>query len=75
MLKLLDIKPEKPYKLRVRFEDNTEKCCNISDFLEKGAFQELKDENLFNQVKNTGISAEWPNELDLSSDTLYAIGQ
>ena len=42
--------------------------------MEKGAFKELTDETLFKRFKNTGFSVEWPNEIDLSSDTLYAIG-
>jgi len=75
MLKLLSIKPLETYKLNVRFEDGKEKTCDMSEFLEKGAFVELKDEALFKQVKNTGFSAEWPNELDISADTLLAIGK
>ena len=60
------------YRLLVTFEDKTEKICEISKFLDIGSFKELKDVTIFNQVKTTGYSVEWPNELDLSADTLLS---
>ena len=36
-----------------------------------GVFQELKDKNYFKLAKNKGYYIEWPNEQDLSSDTLF----
>ncbi len=62
------------YRLQVEFEGRPVKTCDISCFLDKGDFMELRDVELFNRVKNTGFSAEWPNELDLSSDALFHIG-
>lgn len=75
MLKISKIEPLSKYKLKVIFENGEVKTCNISPFMKKGAFRELQDETLFKGMKNTGISVEWPNEVDLSSDTLYAIGK
>ncbi len=74
MLKIKKIDPLNNYQLQVIFENNDERICDISNFLEKGIFTELKDTSTFRQVRNTGYSAEWPNEADLSSDTLLAIG-
>ncbi|OHD05554.1 MAG: hypothetical protein A2086_13110 [Spirochaetes bacterium GWD1_27_9] len=74
MLKIKDIKWVNGYKIKVLFDGNNEKICDLSDFLEKGDFVELKDISLFKQFRNTGLSIEWPNELDLSSDTLFYIG-
>ena len=73
LVKIKSVTPQKNYKLLVMFDNNAEKICDISQFLEIGCFKELKDEYLFNQVKNTEYSIEWPNELDLSSDTLLSI--
>ncbi|MCK5145504.1 DUF2442 domain-containing protein [bacterium] len=75
MLKISKITPLPKSTLKVVFENGDIKICNISQFIEKGAFRELKDESLFKRLKNTGFSVEWPNEIDLSSDTLYAIGK
>ena len=65
----------KDYTIKVLFQNGEEKTCDISVFLDRGIFQELKNKNLFAQAKNTGFSIEWPNGADLSSDTLYAIGK
>lgn len=73
MIKVKSVTPLEDYKLQVIFENNLERTCDISQFLNKGAFSELKDIHLFNQVKSAGYSVEWPNELDLSSDTLLLI--
>jgi hypothetical protein len=73
MKRITDIEILEPYKLKVKFSDNTERICDLTRFLDKGAFKELKDFNLFKRVKNTGFSAEWPNGVDLSSDTLQSI--
>ncbi len=73
MVKVKSVKPMENYRLYVVFENNTEKVCDIRQFLDTGSFNELKDTQLFNQVKNAGYSVEWPNELDLSSDTLLSL--
>ena len=75
MLKIMNIMILSKDTLKVVFENGEEKVCNINQFMDKGAFQELKEESLFKRCKNTGFSVEWPNEIDLSSDTLYAIGK
>lgn len=75
MRKIAEIIAVSKATLKVVFENGEIKTCDISQFMEKGAFQELKDEALFRGLKNTGFSVEWPNEVDLSSDTLYHIGR
>ncbi|MGL5717819.1 MAG: DUF2442 domain-containing protein, partial [Paraclostridium sp.] len=40
-------------------------------YLDKGIFQELKNENIFNAVKVSFDSIEWPNEADIDPETLY----
>ena len=74
MLKITNVGIVQPKKLCVEFEDHTIKTCDISQFMNQGAFAELNDETLFAQMKNTGWSIEWANEFDLSADTLYEIG-
>jgi hypothetical protein len=73
MLKVKNVTPLDGYRLHVVFENSLEKICNLAQFLEIGSFRELKEIQLFNQVKNAGYSVEWPNELDLSTDTLLSI--
>jgi len=73
MFRIKTVKPLKEYKLLVEFENNERRTCDISQFLNIGSFKELRNEELINQVRNEGYSVEWPNELDLSSDTLLRI--
>jgi len=73
MIRIKTVKPLQEYKLLIVFENNEERICDISQFLNVGSFKELRNEALFNQVRNAGYSVEWPNELDLSSDTLLSI--
>ena len=47
---------------------------DVTPFLEKGIFSELKDESYFKQVRVAFGSVEWPNEQDFSKDTLYLLG-
>lgn len=70
MLKVKSVLPLKDYKLKVIFDNDVEKICDINQYLNDGDFTELKDIQLFNQVKCIGYYVEWPNELDLSADTL-----
>lgn len=62
------------YKLSIGFENGETKIFHLTPYLEKGVFQELKDTDYFKSVKNGGYYICWPNEQDLSSDTLYFEG-
>lgn len=75
MLKISKVTPLSKFTIKVVFENGEIKICDISQFMGKGAFKELKNESLFRRLRNTGFSVEWPNDIDLSSDTLYAIGK
>jgi hypothetical protein len=46
---------------------------DVSSFLDKGIFQELKDESYFKQVSVTFGGIQWPHEQDFSKDTLYLL--
>ncbi|MEG2058118.1 MAG: DUF2442 domain-containing protein, partial [Romboutsia sp.] len=53
------------------FENNEVKIFDMNPYLDKGIFQELKNENIFNAVKVSFDSIEWPNEADIDPETLY----
>ena len=59
------------YKLILTFRNNEVKIFDMIPYLDKGIFQELKDENLFKAVKVSFDSIEWPNEADIDPETLY----
>jgi hypothetical protein len=43
-------------------------CTHLLNF---GVFQELKNNNYFNQVKIETGTVTWPHEQDICPDTLY----
>jgi hypothetical protein len=62
------------YKLKIQFENNELKEFDVSPFLDRGIFSELKDIEYFNRVRVAFGAVEWPNEQDFSKDTLYILG-
>ena len=62
------------FKLHIQFENGEEKVFDVSPYLDKGIFTELKDQNYFKQVRIAFGSIEWPHEQDFSKDTLYLLG-
>ena len=57
--------------LLVEFSDGKTKSVDLTAFLEKGIFSQLKDPAYFRLVKNNGYFIAWPNDQELSADTLY----
>jgi len=62
------------YRLQLHFENGEQKIFDVTPYLDKGIFVELKDENYFNRVRVAFGSIEWPHEQDFSRDTLYLLG-
>jgi len=71
MIRIKKIFVEKQYHLRITFSDGTIKLVDLSPFLDKGIFSQLKNPDLFTQVKNNEYFISWPGEQELSADTLY----
>lgn len=62
------------YKLYLTFENGEYKIFDVTPYLDKGIFTELKDEQYFRKVRVAFGSVQWPNEQDFSKDTLYLLG-
>jgi len=71
--RVVSVKVENKYTLKLSFENEETRLFDASPFLDKGIFKELKDFNYFKQVKVTFGSIEWPHEQDFSKDTLYVL--
>lgn len=72
MVRIVSLLPTDNFRLSIVFANGEKRCFDLSPYLEKGIFSELKNPNYFKLVKNEGYFISWPNEQDLSSDTLYA---
>jgi hypothetical protein len=57
--------------LSVEFNDGYHKMVNLKPYLGKGIFKQLQDPAYFLLVKNNGYFISWPNDQELSADTLY----
>ena len=62
------------YRLFLQFENGEQKIFDVSPYLEKGVFTELKDPQYFAEIRIAFGSIEWPNGQDFSRDTLYLLG-
>ncbi len=74
MLKIKSVVSISNHEIQVSFENGDMKKCDLSRYLNKGIFRQLQNPNLFRQVKSIDFGVKWPNNADLSSDTLHAIG-
>jgi hypothetical protein len=61
-------------KLTITFDTHEQKIFDLSPYLEKGIFTELKDITYFKKVKAINGTIEWPNGQDFCPDTLYIKG-
>ena len=71
--RVVSVEVENKYILKLAFENDETKLFDVSPFLDKGIFKELKDFSYFKQVKVAFGSIEWPHEQDFSKDTLYLL--
>jgi hypothetical protein len=70
-LSVIAVKPLKDYEIELTFENNEVKIFDMKKYLETGIFKKLKDKKLFNQVKISFDSIEWPGGIDLDPEILY----
>jgi hypothetical protein len=70
-LSIIEVKPLKNYEIELTFENNEVKIFDVTDYLETGTFKKLKDRKLFNRVKISFDSIEWPGGIDLDPEILY----
>lgn len=71
---VITVIPENDYKLTITFENGEKRLFDVTPFLDKVIFSELKDINYFKKAKVAFGAIEWPHEQDFSKDTLYMLG-
>jgi hypothetical protein len=65
------VTPLKDYNLLLEFTNGELRIFDMSPYLDKGIFRQLRDTSYFNSVRICGGSIAWPEEQDLCPDTLY----
>jgi hypothetical protein len=71
MYTIKDIKVVGENSLFVEFSDGKTKVVDLKSYFDKGIFSQLKDPGYFQLVKNNSYFIAWPNDQELSADTLY----
>ena len=70
MVKIIEAVPHDNYSLAVRLNNGKSGFFDVSPFLDKGIFQELKDIRYFEQMHVRRRSIFWPNDQDFCADTI-----
>ena len=70
-LSIIDAKPLEDYKLLLTFDNNEKRIFNMTPYLGKGIFTELKDLKTFSSVRVDFDSISWSNGADLDPEILY----
>jgi hypothetical protein len=64
------VKPLPDYRIYVEIEDGRRGVFDMKPYLDRGVFQELRDEHYFNQVGILFGAVTWPHEQDIAPETL-----
>ena len=67
MIKVISVDPIEDYKLRIEFSDGRKGIFDVSPYIDKGVFIELKDKTYFRSVRAAFGGIMWPHEQDFSA--------
>jgi hypothetical protein len=70
MIKVISVEPIEGYRLRIQLSNGKTGIFDVSPYLDKGFFSELKDPQYFRLVKVAFGGIMWPHEQDFSADTI-----
>jgi hypothetical protein len=69
--KVRTLRPLPDYRLSLEFTNGERRVFDVSPYLPKGVFQQLRDPASFAAARVVAGAVEWPGAVDLSYDTLY----
>jgi hypothetical protein len=70
MIKVLSADPMKDYKLHIHLSNGETGVFDVSPYLDKGVFTELRDPNYFRLVKVEFGGVMWPHKQNFSAETI-----
>lgn len=71
----LHIKLNDNHTIDIEFSNGEKSIFDMTPFIDKGAFKELKNLEVFRTGKINDGAVEWSNSVDLSPDTLYLLSK
>lgn len=66
------VEPLPDFRLLITFENGERRIFDVTPYMDKGMFRELRDASAFNNARISFDTVEWPNGADLCPETLYA---
>ncbi|MFW6114500.1 MAG: DUF2442 domain-containing protein [bacterium] len=66
-----EVTPAEEYRLFVSFENGERGILDMQPFLDFGVFRNLKDREVFRQVRVSFDTIEWPGGIDLDPEFVY----
>jgi hypothetical protein len=64
------VKPLSDYRIYVEIENGQKGIFDLTPYLDRGVFRELRDLNYFNQFHIFFGAVTWPNEQDIAPEIL-----
>lgn len=70
MIKVIYAEPVENYRLSVLLSNGKKGIFDVTPYLDKGVFPELKEQHYFRLVRVEFGGVVWPHEQDFSADTI-----
>jgi hypothetical protein len=71
MRKVIEAKANDDFTLDLTFDDGSVRRFDMKPYLDYPVFQRLKDVNYFRKIRVEFDTVQWPDEQDISPETLY----
>ena len=63
--------PQKDYQVALHFDNGEDRLFDVTPYLNKGIFKELREPDVFYSVIAVEGTIQWQNDADFCPDTLY----
>ncbi len=70
MVKVISVDPMENLKLKIALSNGKRGVFDVSPYVDRGVFAELKDEKYFRSVRLAYGGISWPHEQDFSPETI-----
>ena len=70
MVKVISVDPMGNYQLKIELSNGRKGVFDVSPYVDKGVFGELKNEEYFRSVRPAYGGVMWPHEQDFSPETI-----
>jgi hypothetical protein len=72
---VMQVKPIEHYQLQLHFDNSEVRIFDVTPYLDKGVFSQLRSADKFRTVKPFFGGVQWEDEQDFSRDTLYLLSE